>query len=67
MHTDKRTRPETTNISPIPSHYCNAEQVNGIRPLCGLPKEGQRTNTDGFAKTKLKPTGLDDVITIIYE
>jgi hypothetical protein len=54
-------------ISPIPPRYCNAEQVNGIRSLCGLPKKGQRTNTNGFAKTKLKPTGLDDVITIIYE
>jgi hypothetical protein len=41
--------------------------VNGIRPLCGLPKKGQRTNNDGFAKTKLKFMGLDDVITIIYE
>jgi hypothetical protein len=30
-------------------------------------EKGSGTNTDGFAKIKLKPTGLDDVITIIYE
>jgi hypothetical protein len=38
------------------------ESPNGTSWTC---EKGKRTNIDGFAKTKLSPIGLDDIIPII--